>query len=270
MAGLAVLIILIVATTSYARKRKQKRLLTDASNFSFDPKDVDDGTSTEEKYSHSGTGGYHSSGHGHSDYVSNTRAASGFTGVGMGGVSRSVPSPPPPIPAYIPHDYAGHDGGYPTGYHNMSNTVVGYNPTPNPYDMYGPRNGGGYSNGQDQYDLYNRSGSSWGHRSATDPGPPVPPQLQPGVRPAQGRTFAPPLSTSPSFNRSPPTPSTILLPPASLQPSASNQDNTSRLVTHGPLPDTFGSQESDDNDAYGGISLAYDSPPSEPRRLQVN
>ena len=258
LAGLAALVIAIVAVTSYVRRRKQKRLLTD---FSFDPKGVEGETSAEEKYSHSGLGGYHNTGHGHGDYPFDARA-------------RSVPFSSPPTPAYIvPHDYAGHDGGYPTGHHNPSNAAVGYNLTPNPYDMYGSRDDRRYSNGQDQYDIYNPYGLNGDRPSVTNTGIPVPRQLQPGAHPARGRTFAPPLSTGlPPFNRSPLTPSTILPPPVFLQPSASDQHDILRLPTpgRGALPDTFGRRESGDDDAYSGVFLGGDPPPPEPRRLQVN
>ena len=255
--------------TSYVRRRNKKRLLIDASDF-FDPRVVEDETSTE-KYSHSGLGGHHNSGHGHGDYTFDTGAASGFTRVDTGGVSRPA-LPSPPMATYNPHDYSGHDGGYPTRYHDPSNSAIGYNLAPNPYDMYGPRNGGGYSNGQDQYDLYDPFGSSGDHPSMSDPGPPVPRQLQPGLHPAQGRTFAPFLSSGPPpSNRSPPIPSTTSPPPVSLRPSASEQHDIPRLPIpgRGTLSDPFGRRRSGDDDAYSGAFLG-DSPSPESRRLQVN
>lgn len=266
LAGLAVLIVVIIAVTSYVRRRNRKRLLTDASNFSFDPKDVEDGTSAEEKYSPSGHTSYHNSGHGHAEHALGTGAAGGFAGAGMGGVSRPVPSSSPPMPVYIPQDYAGHDGVYPAQYYNLNNVAAGYNPTPNPYDMYGPRHGG-YSSGQGHYGQFNPSGPGVDYLSVADPGHPVPRQLQPGIHPTQSPTFAPVFSTNPPpLNRSPP----LSPPPASLQRSASNQYDLPRLPTPDNIPDTFGRRGSGDDDAYSGAFLGHDSSPPGLRTLQVN
>lgn len=251
--------------TSYARKRHQKRLLADASNFSFDPKHIEDRMTDEEKKPRFGLIGSHDSGYGHNDYTSDNRTAGGFSGVGLGGVSKPGPTPPPTL-AYVPQDYAGHGGAYAAQYHNPSNIPVGYNPTPNPYDMYSLRNNGRYSNGQSQYDPFNTSGLSGDRPPVTDSGLPVPRQLQPGLHPAQGPTFAPQFSTSPPLNLSPPIPSTAS--PASLQPSAPDQHTIQRLPTPGALPDTFGERNSVDDDAYGGAFLGH-SPPVQ-RTLQVS
>ena len=257
LSGVAALIIVVIAVTSYKRRRNRKRLLADASNFSFDPRDIED-RAPDEKHSHSGLIDRHNNGRGHNDYASDKGATGGFTGVNMGGVPRLGLSSPP-VPAYIPQDYSGHDGTYPTQYHHLSNIPVGYNPTPNPYDMYGLGNGGGYSIGQSQHDPYNTSGLS-GDPSITDSGHPVPRQLQPGLHPAQGPIFAPHLSTSPPpLNRSP-NQSTTSPPPASI---------IQRLPTPGALPNTFGRQNSVDDDAYGGAFLGHGSPPG-PRTLQVS
>ncbi|KAF9645677.1 hypothetical protein BDM02DRAFT_3119827 [Thelephora ganbajun] len=263
LVGLVVLIIMTTIVVSFMRRRNQRRLLADASNFSFDPKDVEDRMSVEEKNSRSGLVG-------HSDYTSDNGAAGGFAGLGMGGVSRPGPSHSPPMHAYIPQDYPGYDGVYPVQYHNLSNVPVGHNPTPNPYDMYDPRNGGGYSNGQGQHDPYNLPDSSGDRLPMSDPGPLVPYQLQPGVHPAQGSTFAPLLSKSPPpLNRSPQIPLTTSPPLASLQPPAPSQYNIPRLPTPGALPDSFGRRESVDDEAYGGAFLGHVSPPPGQRTLQV-
>lgn len=251
------------------RRRNRKRLLADASNFSFDPRDIEDRASVEEKHSNSGLTGRNNSGHSHNDYGSDNGPTGGFTRVGMGSISRPGP-PASPMPAYIPQDHTGRDGAYPVQYHNFNNVPVGYNPTPNPYDTYGSWNGGGYSNGQGQHDPYNAPGSG-GNRLSTNTGHYVPHQLQPGLYPAQGPTFSPLLSNSPPpLNRSPPVPSTTSPPPASLQPSASNQYNIPRLPTLSALPNTFGGPNGLDDDAYGGAFLGRDSLPPGSRTLQVS
>lgn len=261
LAGLAGLVVIIIGVTSYMRRRNRKRLLANASNFTFDPRDIDD-RMPDEKHPNSGLVGRQGSGHGHNDYTSDNGGTGGFPAVGMGGVPRLGLSSPP-IPAYSPQDYASHDGAYPAQYRHLSNIPVGYNPTPNPYDMYG----GGYSTGQNMHDPFNTSGLGGGHISMTNAGPPVPRQLQPGLHLAQGPTFAPHLSTSPPPLHHSSIPSTISPPPASLQRSASNQ-YIPRLPTPGALPDSFGRQNSVDDEAYGGAFLGHESPP-EPRTLQV-
>ena len=261
---------MIIAVTSYVRRRNRKRLLTDASNFSFDPKDVEDRTSSaEEKYSHPGHTGYHSSGHGHGEYALGAGSTSGFAAVGAGGVPRPAPSSPPI--SYFPQDYAGHDGGYPAQYHNLGNAGIGYGATPNPYDMYGPRNGGAYPISQVQYDQYYPPGPSGDHYLVTDHGAPVPRQLQPGVHSVQDQTFVPPSFTNPpQLNRSPPIPPTISPPPATLQPPASNQYDPPRLPTPDYHPGAFKQWKSSDDDAYGGASLSHDDSPPGLRTLQVS
>jgi len=247
LAGLAALIIVIIAVTTFARRRNRKRLLADASNFSFDPKHIEDKMSDEK---HPGLAGHSGDG-----------AAGGFAGVGMGSISRRRPSLPSLTPAYTPQDYAGHDDGYPAQHHNLRNVPVGYNSAPNPYDLYGPRNSVGHPNSQGQYDPFNLSGSSDNRLSMTDSGPPVPYQLRPGVHPTQGPSFTPILSTSPApLNHLPPIPSTASPPPDSLQ----------RLPTPDAPPDAVGRRNSVDDDAYGGASFGRDSPPPAPRTLQVS
>ena len=266
LAGLVVLIILIIAVTSYVRRRKRKRLMTDASGFSFDPKDIEDRTSSaEEKYSHPGPVGYHSSGHGHGEYDLGIGAAGGFTG---GGVPRPAPLSPP-MSTYYPQDYAGYEGAYPVQYHNLANIALGYGQTPNHYDMYGPRNGGGYPIGQPQYDQFYPPGPSGDHLLVTDHGAPVPRQLQPGVHPVQGQTFAPPSFTNPPLLNRPPILSTVSPPPASLQSTADPHD-LPRLPTPDRLPGISGQWKSSDDDAYGGASLGHDASPPGLRTLQVS
>jgi len=248
LVGLIGLVIVISAVTAYLRRRNRKRLLADASNFSFDPKDVEDRMSAEEKYPHSGLVG--NSGHAHSNYPPDNGAASSLAGVGMGGVSRSAPPPSPPIPAHIPQDYAGYDGGYPAQYHNLSNVPAGYNQMSNPHDMYDPRNGSGYSHSHDPYN-------------------PIPRQLQPGLYPAQVSTLVSQLSTSPPpMNRSPPIPSTTSPQRASTRASVSNKYSVPRFPTSGAPPDPFGRHNSDGDDAYGGAFLGHDSSPPEPRPIR--
>lgn len=244
------------------RRRNRKRLLADASNFSFDPRDVEDGAS-DEKYSHSNLGGQHSTGHGHGDYPLENRVV-----VGASGIPRPVPAHSPPIPNYIPQDYGGYDGNHLTQYHNLGNVPVGYSPTPNPYDVYGPRNGGGYPNGPVQHDPYGPYSPNGDSLSGPDPGHSVPRQLQPGVRPAQGPTFAP----HPPNNSPPPIPLTTQLPPPSYpQPSAADKSDIVRLPTPNFPPGTPGVRDSLDSvdDAYGGAFLGPDSPPVQ-RTLQVS
>lgn len=267
LSGLVFLILVFVIVTSFMRRRNRKRLLADASNFSFDPRDVEDGAS-DEKYSHSGLVNQHSIGHGHNDYPLDGRVA---TAIGGGSISRSGPSHSPPMPNYIPQDYGSYDGSYLAQYHNMGNVPVGYNPTPNPYDMYGPRNGGVYPNGRVHHDPYNLSGPNGGNFSEPDSDHSVPRQLHPGVRPAQGPTFSPRLSNNALSYQAPPIASTTPAPaPPYLQSSVSDKDDIARLPTPNFLPDTFGQQDSVDSvdDAYGGVFLGPESPP-EQRTLQV-
>ena len=269
LAGLVGLILVFIIITSFVRRRNRKRLLADASNFSFDPRDVEDGTS-DEKYSHSGHVGQYNLGRGPNDYPLDNRVV-GVAGVGAGGISRPAPAHSPPMPNYIPQDYGGHESSHLNQYHNLGNVPVGYNPTPNPYDMYGPRNGGGYPNGRVQHDPFSISGPNGESFSASDPGYPVPRQLQPGIRSAQGPTFAPHLSNnSPQLlNHSPPT--TSPPPPSYTQPSASDHGDPIRLPTPGFPSDTSGQRDSCDgaDDAYGGAFLGPDSHP-EQRTLQVS
>lgn len=269
LVGLVVVIIVIIGVTSFKRRRNRKRLLADASNFSFDPKHIEDKMSDEK---HTGISGRRSSGHNYSDYTPNNGATDSFAGVGMGRVSGRGSSPSSPMPAYIPQDYAGHDGGYPAQYHNPGNVPVGYNSTPNPYDVYGPRNSMGYPNGQGQHDPYSLSGSNGNRRtSMTDPNPSIPYPLRPWVQPTQGPTFAPILSTNPPpLNRLQSISSTTLPLPASLQPSVPNGYNTWGLPTPGALPDVVGRQNGADDDAYGGASFGRDPPPAGPGKLQVS
>jgi hypothetical protein len=248
------------------RRRNRKRLLVSASNFTFDPRDIED-RGLDEKHPHSGLVGRHNSGHSRNAYASGNGATGGFTGVSVGGVPRPRPSPPP-MPAYIPQDYAGHDGAYPSQYRHLSNIPVGYNPAPNPYEMYGHGNSGGYSTGQSQHDPFGASGLS-DHHLITNSGPPVPRQLQPGLHSTQGSTFAPLLTTSPPPLNGSPIPLTTSPPPTSLQPSVSNQYVIPKLPTPGDLPDTFGRENSVDDDAYGGAFLGEGSPPGQ-RTLQVS
>ncbi|KAF9782869.1 hypothetical protein BJ322DRAFT_1110738 [Thelephora terrestris] len=242
LAGLAALILVFIVVTSIVRRRNRKRLLADASTFSFDPRDVEDGTS-DEKHSHAGL-----TGHGNIDYPPDSRVPVGFVGVGTGSISRPGPVRSPPMPAYAPREYVGYDGGYPAQYHNQGNAQVGYSPTHNTYDMYDPRDSGRYPNNQGQHDPYYFPGSNGDGPVMTNPS--VPRQLQPGIRPAQGPTF---------------------LPPSSLQPSAPDYKDLPRLPTPGALPDTFGRQNSVgdfEDDAHGGAYLGPESPP-EHRTLQV-
>ena len=261
---------MFIGVASYVRRRNRKRLLADASNFSFDPRDIEDGTSDEK---HSGLVGQHSSGHGHGDYPPDSRVAAGFTGAGTGSISRPGPVRSPPMPTYVPQDYMGHDGGYPSQYHNLGNVPVGYNPTPNPYDMYGPRNVSRYSNSQGQQDPYHFPGPN-GDYPMTDPNPTVPRQLRSGIHSAQGPNFAPhPYSNGPPpLNYTTQIPQTTSPPPHYLQPSVSDKNDFPRLPTPAPLSETFGRRGSPDNvedDAYGGASLGPESPPGQ-RTLQVN
>ena len=261
------------------RRRNRKKLVADASNFSFDPKYIEDKLSSSEKQRDPDFITPQDSGYGHNNYSSGSGATGRFTGVGtVGGIQRPGPHSSS-IPTYVPQDYLGLDGAYPAQYHNLSNIPAGHSQMPNPYDMYGLGNSGVYSNGQVQHDPYhdpyqhdpfNTSGPSGDHPSMRDSSLPIPRQLQPGVIPAQGPTFAPHLSASPApLNGSPsntPTPA----PPtsASLQHSASNHAAPGP-PTAGALPDTFGRRDSDDDDAYGGALLAYESSP-ERRTLQVS
>ena len=277
LAGLAVLVALLVGVTSYIRKRNRKKLVTDDSNFSFDPKYIQDALSSSEKQPGPDVFAPQSTGYNHNNYDLGNGASGRLTGVGMGSIPRHGP-PSPPIPAYVPQDYLGHDGAYPAQYHNL-NIPAGHNPMPNPYDMYGYGNNGVYSNGQVQHDPYhdtyhhdpyNTSGLSGDPPSMRDSSLPIPHQLQPGVQPTRDPTFAPHLSTSPApMNRSSPTTPALTPPvPASPQPSASN------YVAPGPpsvgaLPDTFGRRDSSDDDAYGGAFLGRESLP-ERRTLQVS
>ena len=58
LAGLAVLILVIIAVTCIVHRRSRKRLLIDTSNPPSDPKDIEDGTSpVEEKYLHPDSAG---------------------------------------------------------------------------------------------------------------------------------------------------------------------------------------------------------------------
>ena len=272
LAGLVGLIIVFIVVAFFVRRRNRKRLLADASTFSFDPRDVEDGTS-DEKHSHSGLVGQLNSGHGQNDYLPDSRVAVGFVGVGTGSTSRAGPLRSPPMPAYAPRDYVGYDGGYPAQYHNMGNVPVGYGPTHNSHDMYDPRNGGTYSNNQGQHDLYNFPGSNGDIPVMNNLSPTVPRQLQPGVRPAQGPTFHPRLSDSapPPLNYTPPVTSTISPPPPSLQSPIPDYNDLPRLPTPGALPNNFGPQngvEDVDDDAYGGAFLGPESPPGQ-RTLQA-
>ena len=268
LAGLVFLVIVFIVITSFVRRRNRKRLLTDAEKFSFDPKDVEDGAS-EEKYSQSGLVSQHNVGHGHNDFPLDDRVNVGVLGPGAGSVSRPAPARSPPMPKYVPQDYGGYDGGHTNQYHNLGNVPVGYNPTPNPYDMYGPRNGGGYPNGWVQHDPYSLPSPNGESFSNTDPGYSVPRPLQPGVRSAQGQTFAPHPSANNQLNHSPLiSPTTSPPPPSYLQPSLSDKIDIARLPTPSFPPATRSSVDSLDG-AYGGAFLGPDSPP-EQRTLQVS
>lgn len=262
-----------VIITAFVRRRNKKRLLADASNFSFDPRDVEDGAS-DEKYSNSGLVGQHSIGHSHNDYQFDNRVGVGIAGIGAGGISRPGPAHSPPMPSYAPQDYGTYEGGHLTQYHNLGNIPVRYNQSPNPYDMYAPRNGGGYPTGQVHHDPYNLPGTNGDGFSNPEPVNSVPVQLQPGVRPAQAQTFVPQLS-----NHSPPMSNHAQLnsfttspsPPSYPQPSAPDKGELTRLPTPSLLPDTFGQRDSVDSadDAYDGAFLGPESPP-ESRTLHVS
>ena len=242
--------------TSFVRRRNRKRLLAEASNF-FDPRGPED---TSEEKNRSGLFGPNSSGHGHSEYPSDSRVVTGLAGVSTGSISRPGPAHSPPVPAHALQDYIPYDGGNPGQYYNMGNVPAGHSSMPNPYDLYGPRNGYG------QYDPPNSPGFNGERPSMADHGSSIPHQLQPGVYSTQGAIFTsrntPPLRTQP-------TPLTTSPPPAHSHPSVSNERDLPRIPVPSPLPETFGHQESGDDDAYGGAFLGPDSPPQQ-RTLHVS